>query len=144
MLSKGGEKMKELSVIDFDILKFVFENEKASIKELRSAFPEIQSIEHRIRTLSLSSSSLPYLAEDIEIVILDNGFKNTNGLGIFRLTDTGRIALQDYESKKRISNRDLWLKNAWIPILVSLVTNLAITGTKWLILLIQELLHRTP
>lgn len=43
---------------------------------------------------------------------------------------------------KEISN--LWIKNAWIPILVSLVTNLAIAGLKQLWPLILGWLSNSP
>lgn len=136
--------MKEVSAIDFSILKFVSDKGQASMGEICAAFPEIQSIDKRIHILAFSVSASPYLAEDVEMVVLPDGLKNTQGIGIYRLTDAGKIALQDYESENRISRRELWLKNAWIPILVSLITNLAISGTKRLIPLILELLSNTP
>ncbi|QAT48546.1 hypothetical protein EQM14_01430 [Caproiciproducens sp. NJN-50] len=51
-----------------------------------------------------------------------------------RITPDG---LMYFDVKKR-RNKELWIKNAWIPILVSVATNLAINGLKWLWPLIQE------
>ena len=62
--------------------------------------------------------------------------------GVYEMTDYGRKSLQDYLSQKRAAKRDLWLKNAWIPILVTIATNLLIVGIKALLPLIQELLRR--
>ena len=47
-----------------------------------------------------------------------------------------------YLEAKKADTKRLWLKNAWIPILVSVATNLIIVGIKQLLPLIQELLSR--
>lgn len=43
-----------------------------------------------------------------------------------------------YFDIKKHNGKELWIKNAWIPILVSVATNLVISGLKWLWPLIQQ------
>lgn len=54
--------------------------------------------------------------------------------GVCEISDTGK-KLRAYQRQKR---KDLWIKNARIPILVSLVTNLSISGIQWLLPLILK------
>lgn len=44
-------------------------------------------------------------------------------LGIYELTEYGKRELEDYLAAKKTDRKELWLKNAWIPIIVSLVTS---------------------
>ena len=60
--------------------------------------------------------------------------------GRMTISDAGR----DYLIRYRQTRRDLWLKNIWIPILVTIVTNLAIRGIEWLLPRIQQWLSNTP
>lgn len=57
---------------------------------------------------------------------------------IFCIAPLGKKALQDYQKQNKVDKRMLWLKNAWIPILVSIATNLIIDGMRQLLPLIQE------
>lgn len=43
-------------------------------------------------------------------------------LNMFHITDIGRDVLQNYHIKQRVAKKDLWLKNALIPVIVSFVT----------------------
>lgn len=141
--------MVELTDTDSKILRFIKKRGFASITDMERAMPEISSIRYRVEQLStpeyrkIHSISIPmentsFLVEDYETVNLDSGKTKRNHLGIYRLTAFGDKALQDYEQKRTTYRRELWLKNAWIPILVSLVTNLLIHGLTELWPLIKE------
>ena len=60
--------------------------------------------------------------------------------GLMSITNLGR----DYLIYCRQRKKELWLKNAWIPILVTIVTNLIIDGLKCLSPQIQQWLSSIP
>ena len=60
--------------------------------------------------------------------------------GRMTISDLGR----DYLVCHRQTRRDLWLKSVWLPILVTVVTNLTIHGIGWLLPRIQQWLSSTP
>lgn len=72
----------------------------------------------------------------IEIYKDDNGNrpKSTN---CFRITDFGKKTLEDYFYNRKYENKQLWLKNAWIPIIVAFVTTLL---TNFLIPMLPQIL----
>lgn len=142
--------MTELTEIDIQILRFVSKSEPASLEAIKLKFPTASSIEYRVKLLSTPEyrrvGNLPitnpvpnssYLSQDrIETVV--NGRVKIEMLGTYRLTENGQKFLQDYGQKARSDRKELWLKNAWIPILVTLATNLVISGVKWLFPLIVQ------
>ena len=143
--------MVELTDIDVKILRFIKDHGSASLMDMECFMPEVTSLRYRVDQLStpeyrkIHSISLPlentsFLEKDYATVTMENGETDYRSLGIYRLTAFGDKALQDYEHKHTTHKRELWLKNAWIPILVSLVTNLLIHGIKELWPLIRELL----
>ena len=50
------------------------------------------------------------------------------------LSDNGKRYLLFLKNRAK----QLWLKNAWIPILVTIITNLIIDGVKWLLPLVSQ------
>lgn len=140
----------ELTDIDYRILEFVGSNEPVHIDAMKIHFPDVISLEYRIEMLNTSQiHKLPYgvqraisntsfLSQEYEDVIDDSGaIRYSEGLHIYSLTDLGRKALQDYKGNTIKARKEMWLKNAWIPILVSLATNLLLDGLKWLFPLLQ-------
>lgn len=138
--------MIDLTQIDFKILDFVNSNGPIHLEAVKKHFPGIDSIEFRVAELSkvkynstgrfvLKNSSL--LAQQYEYVNTDLG-PHAKETGIYAITDCGKKALQDYKEKVKETRKELWLKNAWIPIIVSVATNLVISGAKWLWPLIQQ------
>ena len=93
---------------------------------------------------SLPIPNTAYIEQDYESIKTDIGETEYRPLGIYHLTEFGYKSLQDYEYNQAAHKREIWLKNAWIPILVTLVTNLLIHGIKELWPLIQEWLSHTP
>lgn len=147
--------MVSLTDIDIKILKFVKEHGPSDIKDIECSLKNIAAIQYRVKILStpeyinsgpirFARDNSSYLEEDYETGI-DEKTKDSIfiPLGIYRITEFGKKALQDYECIKTTHHRELWLKNAWIPILVTVVTNLIIGAIKWLWPLIQELLFHT-
>lgn len=132
--------------IDFEILDFIEANSPTDIETIKKRFPGIASVEYRVESMSkqkynsterfpLKNSSL--LVQQYEYVDTDLG-PHAKKTGIYEITDGGRKALQDYKREITSKRRELWLKNAWIPIIVSIATTLSINGLKQLWPLIQR------
>ena len=139
----------DLTENDVKILKYVRSHQPVHISQIERSLHGIASISYRVETLAkpeyrhydhfceaIKNSS--YLEQEYENVTDEHGLTHSNPLGIFTLTDFGRKALQDHETSAKVHRRELWLKNAWIPILVSVATNLAIRALGWLLPLIQQ------
>jgi hypothetical protein len=138
----------DLTENDVKILQYVKSHQPVHISQIEQALHGIESISYRVEILAtpeykyydhfyeaIKNSS--YLEQAYENVT-EHGLTHSNPLGIYTLTDFGRKALQDYENSEKAQRRELWLKNAWIPILVTIATNLAIHALEWLSPLIQQ------
>ena len=60
--------------------------------------------------------------------------------GRMTASDLGR----DYLIYYRQAQRDVWMKSVWLPILVTIITNLVILGIEWLLPQIQQWLSSIP
>lgn len=136
----------DLTETDYSILEFVKNNEPVSLADILQGMPNVATLEYRIKLLSSPEyhQSIPFfkdnsscLEEEFECIESLEGYNEYVGLKIYTLTDMGGKALQDYHIKTKRRCREMWLKNAWIPILVSLATNLVINVIKRLLPLIQ-------
>lgn len=123
--------MQVLSDTDFKILEFINKNEPVKIEKIKSAFPNISSIDYRISLLSKMDYNqtlycfLPntsYITQ--EYAISKSSFDSNEPLGIYRVTDFGKKSLQDYKSNIKKHKKELWLKNAWIPTIAAFITTL--------------------
>lgn len=132
----------ELSEIDYAILEFVKNNQPIGIENIKKKFENVDSLEYRVNLLSSGKQINPapyssnygyFLVEKKEWKKDSDGYSLSNDLKIYNLTSFGRKALQDYRVKLKRDNFKMWLKNAWIPIIVSLITNLIIIGTSMLL-----------
>lgn len=139
--------VENLTEIDYRILEFISHNEPIKIDDIKNKLPNISSLEYRINLLATPEHrkvGYDYVPIDNTYCLKEeceygNGVITTvKGLQIYSLTDMGRKALQDYKTEKKRKKRELWIKNAWPPILVSVATNLLIIGIKWLLPLIQK------
>ena len=140
--------MYELTDIEFQILQYAIEHEPIGISQLKDKFPSVSSLEYRVRQMATpqyqpiagGKEAIPnssYLLENYQLV-KDGLYTRMEYLGTFYLTELGKKAVQDHIQRTKSARKELWLKNAWIPILVSLATNLVIDGTKWLLPQILE------
>lgn len=134
---------------DAQILRYVRKHSRADIDSIRKALPRVASVENRVAELSkqqMSDAASPSHRRPIP---------NTSCLvrcgqepDTYQITAAGLRALQDFEDRRRRERKLLWLKTAWIPVLVSFLTNLVLSGPKPLLPLIQEwvqgILQKTP
>lgn len=144
--------MDELTSIGFKILDFVNANGPTNVETLKNNFPDIDSIDLRAHEMSKikynSTGRVPlknssFLVQKYECVSTDLG-PHQKETGIFSITDYGKKALQDYKESVKEKRKELWLKNAWIPILVSVATTSLINGLQWLLPLIQQWVSNSP
>ena len=122
--------MDNMTSIDAELLKFINDNGTADLASIKRKFPKVSAVEYRLEKLSTPeyrpAPKAPFAA--IQIPIKNSSFliehSDSNALVRYELTDYGKQALQDYLAAKRLYRRDLWLKNAWIPIIVAFATTL--------------------
>lgn len=120
--------MDALTSIDAELLKFIHENGGADLASIKQKFPKVSAVEYRLKKLAtpeyrpIPKTSFPMP----KIPIANSSFltrhKDENDLVVYELTDYGKQALQDYFAAKRLHRWELWLENAWIPIIVAFVT----------------------
>ena len=133
--------IEDLTEVDYQILKYFKENSPSSIEDAAKHLPNVEALEYRIRFLSTpefrqsTNFSIPIentkcLHEEFE-TYNDGCITKHRCLGIFSITTLGKKALQDYETSQKQQKKDIWLKNVWTPILVTIITNLVISGIKW-------------
>ena len=125
--------MYDLTEIDAKILQFLDSRGTADTAAIKKKFPDT-AIEYRLKKMSTpevkyitSGFSVPientcFLHEQTEETVI-NGIFHVKGLGIDELTEYGTQVLENYLAAKHSARKDLWLKNAWIPIIVSFVTS---------------------
>lgn len=139
-----------LEHLDYKILDYVSKFDKVTKKDVISHFSKsISDIEYRFNLLCKETYKEPfmypgYIAIEYKEVTDSSGVTHFEPTGYFYLSNSGRKALNDYKEAQRRERRTLWLKNAWIPILVTIATNIALSVLKWLLQLILRLLSRTP
>ena len=142
--------MIELTQLDLQILDFIHKNEPASLDAISAKFFNISNIQYRLHMLcepereANSQFRLPipntsYLIEGYKTTDDNNRNVKCYSKSIYTLTDLGKKALQDYQVYNKERIKELWLKNAWIPIVVTIATNLILSGIKQLWPLIQQL-----
>lgn len=135
------ENENRITAGDAEVLKYFREHSPASASDAKKALPDTGAVEHRIAALTKPDVGL--LAEDKKTSYepMQPLYK---GLGVYRITPKGEMALDDYIAEQKQHRRELLLKSAWMPILVSIAANLTIAGIRQLWPLIQQWLFHTP
>ena len=119
--------MKELSRIDYDVLKFISLNSPVALSEIKNAFPNFDAIENRLKFLTLNHKNFPaVIKEEFKTEHIGNNV-NRKYLGIYSLTDYGNYCLLNDKANNKKQNKEMWLKNVWIPIIVSFLTTILTT-----------------
>lgn len=141
--------MPELNDIDYEILVYIYKYEPVNIDELRNKFPDISSIENRLSSLlankigafgSVANASL--ITEDMSSTRKDE-YNRPKGTGVYRITDLGKIEAENYINQSKAHNRELWLTNVKMPIIVSFVTTIATLAlTNWLTPMLSPIIQR--
>lgn len=129
--------MYNLTENDLKILRFIEKHETADIESIKKEFPDMSAIEYRLEQLSTpeyqNRAARPNsccLKEHVKISRSESGYADTEYLGIYELTELGKRELQDHLAESQTRRKELWLKNAWIPIIVAFVTTV---GTNYIL-----------
>lgn len=137
----------DLTHHDYMILEYINEHEALSKSDIIEHFlGKIISVDLRINNLTSSGPVINPPTDYIWRVYKEA--KPVCGEPSLELTDRymispyGQKVLQDYKTRSKLSRRALWLKNCWIPIIVSLATNLAVYLTKSLITKLLPLIQQ--
>lgn len=125
--------VEELTDTDYLLLEYINRFSSVNKTEIENHFKgKIASLDYRLSILAKpnfknihNAISLPipnsnYIEEEFDTVDTDR--TNYISKNIFYITDFGKATLQNHLAKKKSDKRELWLKNAWIPIIVSFVT----------------------
>lgn len=123
--------MHQLTKLDADILAFIRKREFVTLDDIQNRFPKISTIPHRIRLLTTMPNALViqqriYRQDEIGQFV-------STGTGRYSLTPDGEKALEDYQYEHRLRDRELWIKNAWLPLLTTVAFNLIKAGIEWLL-----------
>ena len=137
----------QLDVNDYKILKCLkSHNCPISAEQIARELPRVDAIDLRLRQLSkgeFAQSGLGYIPDSWYIIEeMDYDGLYPKPTGMYSIAELGKKALQDYQTKTRAGRRRLWMKNAWIPILVSLAVNGIIQLLRWVLPPFLEWLSR--
>lgn len=113
--------MCEINDFECRILSFISAKGKSSVDDIKKAFPDMAAVELRIKGLKRTSSR-PALITPLFTSKLDCGESVSVPTDVYELTPEGEKALQDHRQLRKAYTKELWLKNAWIPIIVSFIT----------------------
>ncbi len=122
--------MYELAETDYEILRYIGKHGPVSISDVIAAFPRNPIVEYRINQMDPKEymSAIQPRSRSETVHYLKRKDEK------YELTEIGWKAVQDYRSSLKRARRDLWMRTAWIPILVSVVTNLAMLVLKYLLI----------
>lgn len=135
---------------EYALLNYINKFDSVSKKQMLNHFNgKINALEYRLSLLAepeyenLAGFHFPiensnYIIEEFEYIVGNDGSTNTISKNSFHISELGKKTLQDFLSNKRSERINLWLKNAWIPIIVSLSTVLIADVLKWLLLRILQ------
>lgn len=118
------ENDSQITACDAKVLRYFRKHGPASASAAKKALPDIGSAEHRIAALAKPDTGL--LSEDVDTDLSATRALH-RGLGVYRITPKGEIALDDYHAERKRYWKELLLKSLWFPIAVSFVTALLTT-----------------
>lgn len=115
------ENENRITAGDAEVLKYFRKHSPASVSDAKKTLPDTGAVDHRIAALTKPDVGL--LAEDKKASYepMQPLYK---GLGVYRITPKGEIALDDYLEEKRRTSRRERLTNLWAPIAVGLLAYL--------------------
>ena len=125
----------ELNKIDYEIIRYTSKLGSATKTQLEHQFKNISGLDLRLSNLSTYnrrdshgiSFAIPgtaYIEQEHDVVRQENGSTIHIEKEIYRITDLGRMVLQDYDVKRRANSFQFWRRSILTPISVSIATTL--------------------
>jgi len=133
-------KPDKLNPIDIEILKYISQFEPVSETKIMEKFRKYDNVEYLIGVLAsykqktTSAGNHTYITQRGSSYII----KVEDSTDDYRTTEFGKRELQNYLYKEKQEKKLLWLTNAKIPILISVVTYLILRVLEELLRLILE------
>lgn len=118
------ENDRQITACDAEVLRYFRKNGPASTADAKKALADVISAGHRI--VALAQPDAAFLSEDVDTDLSATRALH-QGLGVYRITPRGELALDDYLAERKRYWKDLLLKSLWFPITVSFVTALLTT-----------------
>lgn len=114
----------QITACDAKVLRYFRKHGPAPTDDAKKALADVSSVGHRIVALAHPDAAL--LSEDVDTDLSATRALH-QGLGVYRITPKGEIALDDYLAERKRYWKELLLKSLWFPIAVSFVTALLTT-----------------
>lgn len=118
------ENDSQITACDAKVLCYFRKHGPAPTADAKKALSDVSSAGHRIVAMTQPDAAL--LSEDVDTDLSAMRALH-HGLGVYRITPKGEIALDDYLAEQKRHRKELWLKSLWFPIAVSFVTALLTT-----------------
>lgn len=118
------ENDSQITACDAKVLRYFRKHSPAPTADAKKALADVSSVGHRIVALAHPDAAL--LSEDVDTDLSATRALH-QGLGVYRITPKGEIALDDYLAERKRYWKELLLKSLWFPIAVSFVTALLTT-----------------
>mgnify|MGYP004625329883 CR=1 FL=1 len=113
------ENESQITACDAEVLRYFRRHGPASTADAKKALADVISAGHRIVALAQPDAAL--LSEDMDTDLSATRALH-QGLGIYRITPKGELALDDYLAERKRYWKELLLKSLWFPIAVSFAT----------------------
>lgn len=114
----------QITACDAKVLCYFRKHGPAPTADAKKALADVSSVGHRIVALAHPDAAL--LSEDVDTDLSATRALH-QGLGVYRITPKGEIALDDYLAERKRYWKELLLKSLWFPIAVSFATALLTT-----------------
>lgn len=118
------ENDSQITACDARVLRYFRKHGPAPTADAKKALADVSSVGHRIVALAQPDAAL--LSEDVDTDLSATRALH-QGLGVYRITPKGEIALDDYLAERKRYWKELLLKSLWFPIAVSFATALLTT-----------------
>lgn len=124
---------------DYMLLEKIKQCQPVSIEQLIAQFSsKIDGINSRISNLkTYDCIDFEYVDQNVGYGIIAPTATNN-----YTITDLGMKALQDYKISTKQKKQELWLQSCWIPIIVSLATNLFFRILPYILSLLKPIIQR--
>lgn len=118
------ENDSQITACDAKVLRYFRKHGPAPTADAKKALADVSSAGHRIVAMTQPDAAL--LSEDVDTDLSATRALH-QGLGVYRITPKGEIALDNYLAERKRHWKELLLKSLWFPIAVSFATALLTT-----------------
>lgn len=139
-LMNKNDELQELPECDIKILELVQSCGEADIETISKKLPRIEAVPLRVKRLAKQRYSSPDGSVAKRHPVPDTSYLIDFGKDpvMYRLSDLGRIAVQDNKRRRKQERLRLWTNGALLPLLVTVIANLIANAPQWLLPLLQK------